>query len=222
LQARAATGSLWNGRLHDARLGGVALGDAGARLAPLPLLAGMRAIDVATPTLAGRLLQGRRRGIDRVDGSLPLASTPLLPGARMLLRGEQLQVLFSNDACHSAGGRLTVVVDHMDGTGLAVLQGTPACEGRAAILPLAAADATGPLARMHATARIHADGQWELEVRVPVLEDPAMRLAIETMGFQPGPGGWSKIDRGQLFQGVTPQHRRHKSLPQVKYDGFLS
>lgn len=200
LQARAATGSLWNGRLHDASLGGVALGDAAARLAPLPLLAGARAINVATPTLSGRLLLGRRSGLDRVNGSLALPSTPL-PGTQMRLRGEDLQVLFSNDACHSAGGRLTVALERTDGTGLAALHGRPSCQGRTAVLPLAAVDATGPLARMHATARLHPDGQWELEVRIPVLEDPAQRRAVETMGFQPGPGGWSRIDRGRLSGG---------------------
>lgn len=198
LSARAATGSVWNGQLHDASLRGMPLGDAATRLAPLSLFTGTAVVKLTTPGLSIALQHGRRRGLDRVDGSLPLSSTPLLPGARLLPQADELRVLFTKDTCHAVGGRLTVAIDRPDGTRLVVLQGAPACEGRAALLPLAALDGSGPLARMQATARIHPDGQWELEARVPVVDDPTLRPALEAAGFQPGPAGWSRVEHGRL------------------------
>lgn len=198
LSARSASGSLWNGRLEEARLHGIELGNASARLSPLSLLVGTRAVRLSAPQLDARLQLGRRRGLDHLHGQLALPPAALLPGLRLGVQADALQVLFLDDACDAAGGRVTVAVDQADGSPLLTLDGTAACEGRAAVLALAASAGDGPLARMQATARIHSDGQWTLDARVPVVDDPASRLALEAAGFHPGPGGWSRVERGSL------------------------
>lgn len=198
LSARAATGTVWNGRLHDTRVGGVTLGDAGARLAMLPLLAGTVAVDITTPSIMARLTAGRSAGIARATGSLSLPASALMPGTRTLARTDGLELQFRGGDCIRAGGRVAIAIDRVDGGSLGLLEGSPDCEGRTAVLALATVDAGGPLARLQATARIHADGAWELEARVPVAADPAARAALEALGFQPAPGGWSRLDRGRL------------------------
>lgn len=198
LAARHARGSVWNGRLEGAVVRGVELGDATARLLPLPLLTGDRAVEFSAPRAQARLARGRRRGLHRLDGQLSLPPSALSAGVPLQLQADRLQVLFAGDACHAAGGRVTLVADGPDGTHLLALEGSPACEGRTAVVPLAALAGEGPLARMQASLRMHADGHWKMEARVPVVDDPALRIALEAAGFQPGPGGWSRSERGQL------------------------
>lgn len=198
LFAKSASGSVWNGRLEGATLRGVELGGASVRLSALPLLLGTRSARLSIPQADARLLEGRRRGVDRLDGELTLPPSALLAGIPLRVQANGFQVLFSGDACHAAGGRVTVVADQPDGTPLVTLDGGPACEGRAAVMPLAALDGEGALARMQATLRLHPDGQWEIEARVPVVEDPAEGLALAAAGFRPGPGGWSRVERGRL------------------------
>lgn len=198
LSARSASGSVWNGRLEGASVRGIGLGDASLRLSPLPLLLGARALWLSTPQADARLLHGRRRGLDRLDGELALPASTLLAGMPLRVQARGFQVLFSGDACHAAEGRITLVADRADGSPLFALEGSPACEGRAAVLPLAALDGDGALARLQATLRMHPDGQWELEAQVPVVDDPALGIALEAAGFQPGPGGWSRVERGRL------------------------
>lgn len=198
LSARSASGSVWNGRLEGASLRGIELGDASLRLSPLPLLLGARALRLSAPQADARLLHGRRRGVDRLDGQLALPPSSLLAGIPLRVQARGLQVLFSGDACHAAEGRITLVGDHTDGSPLFTLEGSATCDGRTALLPLAALDGDGTLARLQATLRMHPDGQWELEAQVPVVDDPALGMALEAAGFQPGPGGWSRAERGRL------------------------
>lgn len=199
LAARVASGSLWRGRLHEARLHGVALGDASVRLGFWPLLAGTRALAVETPALRGRILQGRRQGLDGLDGGLSAEDVPFLPGLQLVARADGLRTLFAGDTCREAGGRLAIAVQRPgDAAPLAELEGAPACAGRTVELPLGARGGQGPLSRLQAHLRLHGDGQWELEARVPVVDDPAGRLLLEAAGFQPGPGGWSRVERGAL------------------------
>lgn len=198
LSARSASGSVWSGRLQGASLRGIELGNASVRLSPLPLLLGTRTVRLSAPHLDARLLQGRHRGIDRLDGRLAMPPSTLLAEVPLRVQAHGLRILFSADACHAAQGRITLVGDRADGSPLFTLEGSPACEGRAAVLPLAALAGEGPLARMQASLRLHPDGQWDIEARVPVVEDPAAGLMLEAAGFQPGPGGWSRTARGQL------------------------
>ncbi|MGY0561433.1 type II secretion system protein N [Luteimonas sp. A277] len=204
LSARSATGSVWNGRLHAASIGHVALGDARIRLSPLWLVTGSGTVALDTSAATLRLQHGRRRGLAAAAGKLSLPATALLPGAGLELQAEQLQLLFSGDSCHQASGQLGIIASRPDGTTLAVLHGAPTCEGRSAVFRLAAQSGEGPLARMHLTARIDPDGRWDMEARLPVVDDPAAGSVLEAMGFQPGPGGWSRLERGNLYQTTSP------------------
>ncbi|QHL90855.1 type II secretion system protein GspN [Sphingomonas changnyeongensis] len=73
LAARAATGSLWSGRLVDARIGPLMLGDVQAGLDPLALLTGRVRLGLAgyVPAFAARIEAGPggSRSIRRPGGS---------------------------------------------------------------------------------------------------------------------------------------------------------
>ncbi len=198
LSARHAGGNIWNGRLLDASIRGLALGNAQAGLLPLRLLAGDRAVWISTPGLQAQVVAGRRWGVQDLHGHFSLPTHALASALPVQVQADGLQVLFADDACHAASGRVVLSSDAAAGAPMLVLEGSPACEGRAAVLPLAAVAGEGPLARMQASLRVHADGQWELEARIPVVEHPSARIALEAAGFLPGPGGWSRVERGRM------------------------
>lgn len=198
LTARMAAGSVWNGRLEDAFLAGIPLGDAELKLSPLSLVTGSPAVRLVSPTLTTTLQMGRRQGLAQADGSLLLPADSLMPGAGLILRAERLTALFSADTCLQASGLLNVALVGPDSAPLAVFEGPAVCSGRSAVLSLASAGGEGLLAQGRATLRFHPDGQWEVEVQVPGTQDPRSRQMLEAMGFLPGPGGWSRMARGVL------------------------
>src|SRR5690606_912002 len=93
LAARSASGSIWNGRLEGASVRDMALGDASVRLSPLPLLLGTTAARLSAPGVDARLLHGRRRGVDRLEGRLTLPPSSLAAGIPLQLQASSLQVL---------------------------------------------------------------------------------------------------------------------------------
>ena len=192
LSAAGVDGSLWRGRLRQARWRDVALGDVRMGLSPLPLLLGRRQLWFHTPHAALRLHAGRVRGLSRADGVLPLPSP-----AGLALRAslEDARLLFDDDGCREAGGRVRVEVTLADG-GLTplLLAGTPACEGGAGRLVLVPEDATAPL-WLEATLTVEADGRRSLQASART-DDPGLRAALLAQGFQDAPGGLSRVVEG--------------------------
>jgi len=110
--AREVTGSLWSGRLVEARFGDIALGDLDAGLSPFALLIGRARIALASESndpaqrLAGVVEIGRNRAAV-IDASGPLspgnAFAPL-PVSALNLDG--VTVRFVDGACQAAEGRV--------------------------------------------------------------------------------------------------------------------
>ncbi|MEZ0470491.1 type II secretion system protein N [Luteimonas salinilitoris] len=200
LGAAAASGSLWRGRLHDARLHGRALGDVDVRLSPWPLLTGTRELVLRGATLRASLLQGARRGVRDASGTLVLDDLDLAPGLALALDADDASLVFAGDACRSAAGRIGLEL-HPAGGGepLAVLDGAVACDGRAATVAWTPSGAaSGPFAGLRVDARIEPDGAWRLRSVVTGVDDAREAAALELAGFRPGPAGWSRIDGGTL------------------------
>ncbi len=147
LGAAAAIGSVWGGRLQGADVGGVAIGDIGVALAPLPLLLGRRQV-----ALEGA---GWRAGLQRggagdwrlvgVDGRLSLP--PGQPLTAMALAG--VDVEFVGGRCRQARGGVTAWTAAL----AEPLAGAATCDGGALRLALAGGGASLDL-------RITGDGAW--------------------------------------------------------------
>lgn len=192
LSAAGIEGSLWRGRLRDARWHGAALGNLRVGLAPLPLLVGRRELRLATPQAALRLHVGRVRGVSAASGVLPL---PALSGLALRASLEDARLRFDADGCRDAGGRVRVVASLPgEATPPLVLAGTPACAGPDGRVVLAPEDAGAPL-WLEATLTVRADGRHALEA-LARSDDPALRALLLGHGFQDAPGGLSRVVRG--------------------------
>ncbi|WP_149196206.1 type II secretion system protein N [Luteimonas suaedae] len=198
LGAAGSSGSLWRGRLQDARLHGRALGDVDVRLSPWPLLTGTRELVVRSATLRASLLQGARRGIRDANGTLTLEDLDLAPGLALVLDASDVHLVFVGDACRNASGRIGLALHPAaGGEPFAVLEGAAACDGRAATVAwMPSGAASGPFAALRVDARIEPDGAWRLQSVVPGVDDAREAAALELAGFRPGPAGWSRIDNG--------------------------
>jgi general secretion pathway protein N len=163
--AREVSGSLWAGRLAEARAGPALLGDLDARVAPLPLLAARARIAVARagsgPPLTGALsLGGATRKLDGLTGSVPL-SGPVPLGAVTFV---DLDVTFRDGRCQSASGQVRADVAPGAGGGAPLAQGlagSPRCDRGALLVPLASASGAQGL-----DLRLAADGSWQADLRL--------------------------------------------------------
>lgn len=189
LFAAGVDGSLWRGRLRQARWQDVAIGDVRVGLSPLPLLLGRRQLRVHAPQASLVLHAGRVRGLSRADGVLPLPSPP---GLALRASLEDARLLFDGTGCREAGGRVRVEMTLADGVlPPLLLAGTPACEGGAGRLALVPEDATAPL-WLEATLTVEADGRRSLQASART-DDPGLRAALIAHSFQDAPGGLSRV-----------------------------
>lgn len=166
LTAREVSGSVWSGRVKEARIGPAALGDLDARIAPLPLLAGRAELHGVRDSAAADRLKGAlglsrdRRLIESVTGTVPVDTVfASLPVASIELT--DVTVRFRDDRCDSAQGVVKAVLGAQPpGAALpASLSGSLRCDGGALLLPLAAGSGGEGLAL-----RLYPDGRYEAQV----------------------------------------------------------
>jgi general secretion pathway protein N len=109
LTAREATGSLWAGRLVEARFGAVALGDLDARLAFWPLLLGRARLELdgeGERPLSGAVTVSRHRlGLDDMTANL-ITGQLFAPLPVTTLDLEDATVHFRDGVCEKAEGRV--------------------------------------------------------------------------------------------------------------------
>lgn len=191
LAAREAEGSLWFGRLREAQLGPVLLGDVDARLNVLPLFLGRARLSIHRDEAAGGLLDGavlvtrHSFGLEDVTGQLrtgPLFGA--LPIATLDLT--DVSVHFEGNQCESAEGQVRAGLSGTLG-GMALpptLSGAVRCQNGAAMLPLA-----GQSGMEQVNLSIEASGRWRAEI-VLRPTDPATIQRLTAAGFTPGAGGY--------------------------------
>lgn len=195
--ARSVSGSIWWGSLRDARIGGSALGDLRARLAPLPLIVGRARVDLrgrGDPPVAGAVSISRHSiAIDDASVSLPTGNAfAPLPIGGFDLSG--VSVKFQDGACRSADGRVTARMSG-DIAGITLgqgMSGTARCDGDALLLPLASQAGTE-----RALLRLWSGGRYTAELDVQPA-DPAMLPKLVASGFTPGPNGYTLSLQGNL------------------------
>ncbi|MBB6503978.1 general secretion pathway protein N [Sphingomonas endophytica] len=182
--AREVTGSLWSGRLVEARFGDIALGDLDAGLSPFALLIGRARIALASESndpaqrLAGVVEIGRNRAAV-LDASGPLspgnAFAPL-PVSALNLDG--VTVRFVDGACQAAEGRVRAsLAGAFLGQPLpGALSGSARCDAGALLLPLASGAGEG------VNLRLWPDGRYRADLTL-VPTDPVIAARLDGAGF---------------------------------------
>ncbi len=198
LAARAATGSVWSGRLSEAQIGRVPFGDLSARLRALPLLTGTARVALGRPGEAdpfeGALTASPGGfGVDGMTGRLRVAALfAPLPIAAIDLEG--VSAGFADGQCRRAEGQVRAMLSgEIAGIGLpSGFTGTAACAGDAVLVPLASQTGMERLAL-----RLFADGRYRIDLSVRPT-DETMRAALTAAGFTPGEGGFARQIEGRF------------------------
>lgn len=182
--AREVTGSLWSGRLVEARFGDIALGDLDAGLSPFGLLIGRARIGLAsesndpTQRLAGVVEIGRNRAAV-IDASGPLspgnAFAPL-PVSALNLDG--VTVRFVDGTCQSAEGRVraTLAGAFLGQPLPGALSGSARCDAGALLLPLTSGAGEG------VNLRLWPDGRYRADLTL-IPTDPTIAGRLDGAGF---------------------------------------
>lgn len=183
--AREVRGTLWSGRLAEARFGELALGDLEADVSPLPLLIGrarvalLREAPSPDERLTGAVEIGRSRA------AILHATGPVAPGTAFsplpvtALNLDDATVRFVDGVCEAAEGRVRA---DLSGTFAGqplpgLVSGTARCDGGALLLPLvSAAGAEG------VNLRLWADGRYRAELSL-VPGDPVVAARLDAAGF---------------------------------------
>jgi len=198
LSARSVSGTVWGGRLTEARFGDLALGDLRAGLSPLPLLLGRARVSLRgpgdQPALRGVLTVGRHLlGVDELTASLPTGRVfAPLPVAGLALDG--LSVRFRDGNCEAAAGRVRADVSgDLGGVTLPPsLSGPVRCEGAALLVPLASQAGTEGV-----TLRVTGDGRYRARLSIRP-SDPLAGQRLEQAGFVAGPNGYDLSVEGRF------------------------
>lgn len=191
LTARGADGTIWTGRLSEAQLGGISVGDVEAGLSPFQLLVGRARVNVSREAGGTDMLHGavgvtrNSTGIDDLTATLPVG-TRFAPLPISALGFTDFTVRFVGDACRNAEGAVRAVMSgEVAGINLAQgFTGAARCDGAALLLPLASQSGQERL-----DVRIDGGGGWRASV-VVASTDPAVVAQLTAAGFAPGEGGY--------------------------------
>ncbi len=194
--ARTVTGSVWDGRLNEARFGDLTLGSLDASLSPFALLIGRARIDLdGDPGLVhGAITLSRHsQGVDDMTATLPTgrAFAPL-PVTQLTL--EEVTVHFTDGVCDMAEGRVRARLVG-DAAGIALpseLSGVARCDGGALLLPLASQAGTESIA-LHITGA----GGYSAALRLAPT-DPAAAQRLAGAGFVAEPDGYRLSVQGSF------------------------
>lgn len=194
LSARRTSGTIWWGRLEDARLAGIPLGNTDVGLQLLPLLIGEARLSFLSTGLRGTLIATPSGfGLAHGEGAIDVAvRVKPLPVTQIVL--DDATVRFSGDRCAEASGRARAVLTGEIG-GIALpggMTGALRCDGNVLRLPL-----VGQSGMERIDFSVRASGKWRADVAVKAT-DPATMAKLSAAGFAPGPGGLTLTLEGAL------------------------
>lgn len=194
LSAREATGTLWSGRLAEASVGPITVGDVAVGLKPLSLLAGQTSIFMQSPVGRGTLTS--LNGGFAIDDATAKLSTARVfaPIPLDVIDLTDVSVAFVSGKCEKAQGRVRATfAGDVGGLSLAQgLSGAVRCEVGALVLPLVSQSA---LERLNLY--IQGDGRYRAELFVRST-DPAMAAKLSSAGFAPTQDGFVLRLAGKL------------------------
>ncbi len=211
LKADSISGSIWNGRIRNARYNGLLLGDLDVEADPYSLLSGEPGLRFSR--LGNRRLEGRVSGNRRTqnvsglsgDLELPLLPAPVPPiGVRL----DNVIASIGPNGCKAAGGRVEASLPGLPFLGNAPrLSGTPACDGDAFIARL-----TSPNALVGVNLRAWKDGRWQASI-VANSSHPLATAPLRQLGFVQGPDGLHISRQGGGPGAASAQSPHPRPLP---------
>ncbi len=200
--AAGADGTIWSGRLYEARLGKLAMGTLNVGIDPLAFLSGRTGFWFEQPAqpaaggLSGRVYKGFGSvAASEVQGAVPVAS--LIPGlAAGQLELERVSASFAMGKCQSANGTVRLRPQGALFSALGIesgLLGRIGCNAGDLLLPLSSASGMEQL-----DIRLSADGRYRASLQ---LQQPGAELAplLSLAGFQPVAGGFRKTGSGRFW-----------------------
>lgn len=204
LTARRVDGSIWAGRLVEARIGDAPLGDLDARLSPLPLLLGRARLvldsrlDEPRRTVHGAVTTSRHGfgiegmsanvGVGRLFAPLPVTTLDL----------DGVTVRFRDEACDMAEGRVRATLSSEAGGAFggvalpASLAGSVRCDGPALLVPLTSTGGGEAV-----SLRVTSDGRYHADFTLQP-PDPATAQRLQAAGFVEAAGGYRLTVEGRL------------------------
>lgn len=183
--AREVTGTIWSGRLVEARFGDIALGDLDAGVSPFALLIGRARVALegqsADPAqrLSGTIeLSRNRAAVLDADGPLP-AGAAFAPLPVTGLDMDDVSVRFVDGACESADGRVraSLAGGYLGQPLPGSVAGNARCDAGALLLPLRSAAGVEGVAL-----RLWPDGRYRAELTL-VPSDPVVAQRLDGGGF---------------------------------------
>lgn len=200
--AREISGSIWNGRIEQARLGPLALGDLDAGVQFFPLLTGKIKLDLERPATAGDTgltatigKQGSALLVENATTVLRVGETLApLPASDISL--DNISVAFASGRCQSASGKVRLSLDaNIPGLDLKQgLLGNAMCEDGVLVLPLTSGSGMEEL-----TMKLEGNGFYTARLFLNG-NDRAWTLLLPTLGFRKVPSGYAIKVAGQLGQ----------------------
>jgi general secretion pathway protein N len=195
LTARAAEGSIWRGKLVDAEIGGVALGNVAVRIAPLALLTGKARLILrgqGDRPLAGSVFAGLGGfGADVGAVTLPLGGmlAPLPPASLSL---SDVRFGFAAGRCTAAEGQVRLTFEAApQGLDLGKsLAGSGRCDGDAVATTLVGASGLEKI-----MFRIRPDGHYVATIIVSG-SDVQAGTALRALGFRETAAGYVRRVEG--------------------------
>lgn len=200
LSAREVSGTIWAGRLDDARIADLPLGRLDVQLSPLALLRGRSELifarsDAGPGALTGRLHGSGPRGVSDVTGDVALGMRiGGLALGRLQLTGATLR--FDDQArCAAAGGTVHLGLS-------APVAGLALAQGLSGALSCANGRAQALLSSQSGMEKLRLDFDpgrgWSARFLVAQTSDPLMMTALGAMGFQSTADGYAISASGRF------------------------
>ena len=201
VSAKAASGTIWNGKVADLKIGALKLGNMETALRIFPLFTARaeyrveRDIANGQPPLTGKLEAGSNtNSIQDMTGQIPIE---MIDGRLALSHLELMDfsAVFAGGQCRNAQGgvRLMLKPGSLAGMGLTNgFLGQARCEGKSLLLPLVSQSSME-----RADIRLDANGDYSITVTVQN-ENPEIGPALSAAGFLPVAGGYRIVIKGQL------------------------
>lgn len=193
LSAADVSGTIWSGRLKEARYRAMPLGDVEVALDPLALLAGTRRAAVRGPLGKVTLVQGAVHGFENADAAMAVEHLRLAPGLTGHVRLEKAAMLFSDGRCARAEGRMaTDVLERAFGG--PEISGDLSCAGDAAIAQLQGLKQD---IAVRVVLRLDARGRYQAETHI-ASTSAFVRGALALAGFAERADGFVRLDEGVI------------------------
>ncbi|MGF1456519.1 MAG: type II secretion system protein N [Alphaproteobacteria bacterium] len=207
LRYSEATGTIWGGRILDARAGNRDLGIVDVALAPAPLLRGT--VSVSWRARGGDL-EGAGRIRRAVSGAVTLERTVIQAELARFetwtpmdgpFEARLSRVTFAPAGCQAADGTLEArprILLRGKPVPAPDLAGAVVCDGPALVLPLEGKDASGGV---DIAIRLFPNGTYSARLAVET-QNKDLRAAMETMGFERKVSGHEFVQDGQWGPGT--------------------